>query len=366
MKFNQKLLSFLFLGGVLSIVSFFIYQLNQNLTAQKIATGFDFLAQEAGFEISESVIEYDSFMSYSKALVVGVVNTLKVALLGNVLAFFVGLFIGVGSLSSHPLVSLFCRRYVHTLRNIPLLLQLFFWYALFTDIFPSVREAWSMNGFLISNRGFYFPLFDSSVVGWSFIALELLLAIGLIWLIFVRWRPQSKGLCFISMLLVGSFILFGLGGLIFDVNVPQLSGFNIEGGGNFSPELTSLLLGLVLYTGAFMAEIIRAGILSVEKGQTEAALALGMNDWQVMKLIILPQSFRVSLPPLIAQFLNLTKNSSLAVAIGYPDFVSIANTTMNQTGQAIELIFLIMLVYLTFSLMTSLVMNQVNKRLMTW
>ena len=293
-------------------------------------------------------------------------NTLKVALLGNVLAFFVGLFIGVGSLSEHPLVSLFCRRYVHTLRNIPLLLQLFFWYALFTDIFPSVREAWSAGGFLLSNRGFYFPLFSSAAVGWSFIILEIILAIFLLWLVIIKWKPQAKGLCFISIFLVSSFILLFIGGKVFEVTSPQLAGFNIEGGGSFSPELTSLLLGLVLYTGAFMAEIIRAGILSVEKGQTEAALALGMNDWQVMKLIVLPQSFRVSLPPLIAQFLNLTKNSSLAVAIGYPDFVSIANTTMNQTGQAIELIFLIMLVYLTFSLTTSLVMNQVNKRLMTW
>ena len=245
MKRNQKLLSFIFLGGVLSIVSFFIYQLNQNLSAQKIATGFGFLGQEAGFEISESVIEYDSFMSYSKALMAGVVNTLKVALLGNVLAFFVGLFIGVGSLSEHPLVSLFCRRYVHTLRNIPLLLQLFFWYALFTDIFPSVREAWSAGGFLLSNRGFYFPLFDSAAVGWSFIILEVILAVRLTLVCDYSLETSGEGIMFCwSIFLAASFLLLFIGGKVFEVNVPQLAGFNIEGGGSFSPELTSLLWDL--------------------------------------------------------------------------------------------------------------------------
>ena len=368
MKFKKTAIQIFFVAIVVLCIFWPLSNLISNLEKQNIASGFFFLNQEAGFEISESIIEYDSFMSYGRALIVGLVNTLKVAVFGNVLAFFLGVVIGVLSLSKNWLLSKVCLRYVNVVRNVPLLLQLFFWYALFTDVLPSVRQSYQILGVIVSNRGVVFPFFNNNLalVG-LLIAFSLSLIIGYF---FHRWAQTLHFKKIIKRIVSVAFIL---GIFIMQLELlmqhyplafPEVRGFNVQGGITFSPELASLLIGLVIYTGAFIAEIVRAGILSIPKGQWEASFSLGLDNLQTLKLVILPQSFKLSLPPLISQFLNLTKNSSLAVAIGYPDFVSVANTTMNQTGQAVELIALIMLTYLALSLLISSVMNLVNKRIM--
>ena len=278
-----------------------------NLEERRIASGFGFLGREAGFEIGESAfLRYDASDSYLRALFVGLTNTLAVAIVGIVLATILGTFIGLFRLSKNFLLRTLSAAYVEFIRNVPLLVQLFFWYAVITEGMPGPREALSpLPGVFLSNRGLFFPSFSG---------------------------------------------------------VPELQGFNFTGGLAVSPEFAALLFGLVTYTAGFIAEIVRAGILAVDRGQGEAAHALGLTRTQTTRLIILPQALRVIIPPMTSQYLNLTKNSSLAVAIGYPDLVSIANTTMNQTGQAIEGIAIIMAVYLTISLSISAFMNWYNAR----
>ncbi|MBV8031010.1 MAG: ABC transporter permease subunit [Betaproteobacteria bacterium] len=280
-----------------------------NLAARNIASGFGFLGREAGFEIGETGgLAYGAADTYLRALAVGLGNTFRVAVLGIVGATVLGFLVGLGRLSENPLVRGATAAYVEFLRNTPLLVQLFFWYALITEAFPSPREALSpLPGVFLSNRGIFFPL------------------------------PGSW---------------------------PVLEGFNFSGGGHLSPEFAALLAGLVLYTATYIAEIVRAGILSVPKGQLEAARALGLERRPTLRHVVLPHALRVIVPPLSSQYLNLVKNSSLAVAIGYPDFVSVANTAINQTGQAIEGVALIMAVYLTISLALSALMNWCNARLL--
>jgi general L-amino acid transport system permease protein len=278
-----------------------------NLAARNIASGFGFLRREAGFEIGESLLTYSAADTYLRALAVGLLNTFQVSILGVVLATLLGFAFGIFSLSKNFLLRGLSRAYVELFRNTPLLVQLFFWYALLFDGLPGPREALHpLPGVFLSNRGIFFPL------------------------------PGST---------------------------PALEGFNFAGGGHLSPELACLLVGLVVYTAAFIAEIVRAGVLSVPKGQVEAADALGLGRFVKMKIIVLPQALRLIVPPLSSQYLNLVKNSSLAVAIGYPDFVSVVNTAINQTGQAIEGIALIMAAYLTVSLSISALMNWYNARL---
>ena len=276
-----------------------------NLEERRIASGFGFLNREAGFEIGESAfLRYGAADSYLRALFVGLTNTLLVAAIGVVLATILGTFIGLCRLSKNFLLRTLSGTYIEFIRNVPLLVQLFFWYAVITEGLPGAREALSpLPGVFLSNRGIFFPSFSS---------------------------------------------------------VPELQGFNFAGGFAISPEFAALLVGLATYTAAFIAEIVRAGILAVDRGQGEAAHALGLTRAQATRLVILPQALRVIVPPMTSQYLNLTKNSSLAVAIGYPDLVSIANTTMNQTGQAIEGIAVIMAVYLTISLSISAFMNWYN------
>ncbi|HZS65686.1 MAG TPA: ABC transporter permease subunit [Burkholderiales bacterium] len=278
-----------------------------NLEARHIASGFGFLSREAGFEIGESfLLRYNAGDSYARALLVGVSNTLAAAAIGIVLATLLGGAIGLARLARNAMLRALAGAYVEFLRNVPLLVQLFFWYALITEALPGPREALSpLPGVFLTNRGIFFPV------------------------------PGS---------------------------VPELNGFNFVGGTALSPEFAALLIGLAAYTAAFIAEIVRAGILAIERGQVDAAYALGLTRWQVTRLVVLPQALRVIVPPLTSQYLNLTKNSSLAVAIGYPDLVSIANTTINQTGQAIEGVSIIMAVYLTVSLSISALMNWYNAR----
>ena len=279
-----------------------------SLEERRIASGFGFLAREAGFEIGESFfLRYDASGSYLRALAVGLINTLAVSAIGILAASALGASIGLFRLSGNVLLKGMSAAYVEFIRNVPLLVQLFFWYALIAEALPHPREALNpLPGVFLSNRGIFFPTLFSA---------------------------------------------------------PELQGFNFAGGAALSPEFAALLIGLATYTAAFIAEIVRAGILAIERGQVEAALALGLTRWQATRRIVLPQALRVIIPPLTSQYLNLTKNSSLAVAIGYPDLVSIANTSINQTGQAIEGIAIIMAVYLSISLSISAFMNWYNARI---
>ncbi|MDH3453683.1 MAG: amino acid ABC transporter permease [Desulfuromonadales bacterium] len=357
---------------LVALVSYYLFSNTQaNLQRQSIATGFGFLDKEAGFEIGESVIEYSAADNYADALLVGALNTVKVSFIGIFFTIILGTFVGVARLSSNWLVAKLSAGYIELMQNIPILLQLFFWYAIFYESFPSPRQALNpFNGVFLCNRGLIFGVPEThaahAAMGWAFLAA---LAIG--WGLH-RWgdrRQARTGQIFpsirvtIALCIVLPALVWGFSGAPTSMDMPQLQGFNFKGGVTVSPEFSALLLGLVFYTAAFVAEIVRAGIQSVGRGQVEAAMAVGLRPGQVLHLVILPQALRVIIPPLTSQMLNLTKNSSLAIAIGYADFVAVTNTTINQTGQAIEGVALIMLVYLFFSLSTSLFMNWYNKRM---
>lgn len=342
-----------------------------NLARQNIATGFGFLRKEAAFEVGETLIAYSAADHYARALLVGALNTVKVAVIGITLTTVLGTLIGVARISKNWLVSRLAAVYIEVFQDVPILLQLFFWYAVFYETFPSPRQALNpLPGVFLCNRGLIcgipaaHPAFP--VMAWGFLGACL----G-VWALrrWARRRQEKTGQTF-PVFLASAGLLLGVPASLWlaygapaAMDVPELAGFNFRGGVTVSPEFAALLLGLVLYTAAFVAEIVRAGIQSVGKGQREAALSIGLRTSQVLNLVILPQALRVIVPPLTSQMLNLTKNSSLAVAIGYPDFVSVANTTINQTGQAIEGVALIMVVYLFFSLTTSAFMNWYNKKI---
>jgi general L-amino acid transport system permease protein len=341
-----------------------------NLQRQKVATGFGFLRKEASFEIGESVIPYSAASTYGRALLVGALNTIKVAFIGIVITIILGTIIGVARLSTNWLVSKLATIYVEVMQDIPVLLQLFFWYAIFYETLPSPQQALNPGaGIYMSNRGVAFTIPETHPAH-KYMLLAFVVGCVIVYVI-RRWarKRQERTGQFFPTFRVGIAILFGppfitwlAFGTPLKMDAPKLVGFNFEGGLMVSPEFIALLMGLILYTAAFVAEVVRAGIQSVSKGQREAAMSIGLRPTFVLNLVILPQALRVIVPPLTSQMLNLTKNSSLAVAIGYPDFVSVANTTMNQTGQSIEGVALIMAVYLFFSLTTSAFMNWYNKR----
>ncbi len=357
---------------LIGLLGYYLFSnITHNLERQSIATGFGFLQKEASFEIGESLISYSAADRYARALWVGILNTLLVSFIGIILTVILGTVIGVSRLSKNWLVSHLAAVYIEVLQDIPVLLQLFFWYAFFYEILPSPKQALNpVGGIFLCNRGlsFVIPVFHS-----AHIYMAIAFGIACLAVAFLRrWsrqRHEKTGVPFplfrVSLALLIGFPLltWWLSGAPTQMDVPELIGFNFQGGANISPEFTALLLGLVLYTSAFVAEVVRAGIQSVSHGQTEAAMALGLTPSHILKLVILPQALRVIIPPLTSQMLNLTKNSSLAVAIGYPDFVSVAGTTINQTGQAIEGVAMIMIVYLFFSLLTSAFMNWYNKRI---
>jgi general L-amino acid transport system permease protein len=354
------------------MVGYYLFAITQsNLRKQSIATGFGFFGREAGFEIGESIIPYSSADTYARALVAGILNTLRVSLVGIILTIVLGTLVGVARLSSNWLVSRLAASYIEVLQNIPVLLQLFFWYALFHDSLPGPRQSFSpLPGFFLNNRGFYFPIpVEHPAYPRIGIAVVIVCAVITILRRWARKRQDMTGQSFpvwsvsSAMLIVLPLLTWIISGAPTALNIPHLSGFNFEGGMTVSPEFAALLLGLVLYTSAFVAEVVRAGIQAISRGQTEAAMSIGLKPGHVLTLIILPQALRVIIPPLTSQMLNLTKNSSLAVAIGYPDLVSVANTTINQTGQAIEGVAIIMVVYLFFSLVTSAFMNWYNKKM---
>jgi len=341
-----------------------------NLQRQSIATGFGFLKKEAAFEIGESLIPYSAANAYARALLVGALNTIKVSLVGIVVTMIVGTVIGVARLSTNWLVAKIASVYIEVMQDLPILLQLLFWYAIFYEALPSPRQAICPGaGIYLCNRGVAFTIPEAHP---AHLTMFIAFVLGCLLVYMIRrWakrRQEATGQPF-PVLRVSLAILIGLplivwaaAGAPLKMDAPKLVGFNFQGGLTVSPEFMALLLGLVLYTSAFVAEVVRAGIQSVTKGQREAAMAIGLRPTMVLNLVILPQALRVIIPPLTSQMLNLTKNSSLAVAIGFPDFVSVANTTINQTGQSIEGVALIMAVYLLFSLSTSAFMNWYNKR----
>src|SRR4030043_1648375 len=366
---NPKVRAILFQFMTFVIVGLLAYYLVSNtlinLKKQNIATGFSFFHKESSFEIGESLIPYSAANTYARALLVGALNTIKVAFIGVIITIILGTFVGVARLSSNWLLSKLAAIYIEVMQDIPILLQLFFWYAIFYESLPSPEQALNPGaGIYMSNRGVAFTIPEGHPAH-KYMLLAFLVGCVIVY-VMRRWarKRQEKTGQFFPTFRVGIAIIFGLPfitwlafGTPMKMDAPKFIGFNFQGGLMESPEFFALLMGLVLYTAAFVAEVVRAGIQSVSKGQREAAMALGLRPVPVFNLGILPHALRVIIPPLTSQMLNLTKNSSLAVAIGFPDFVSVASTTINQTGQAIEGISLIMVVYLCFSLLTSLFMN---------
>lgn len=344
-----------------------------NLEKRGISTGFGFLSLKAGFGILQSLVPYDESYSFGRTFLVGLLNTLLVSVLGIFFATIIGFTVGVARLSNNWLISKLAGVYVEMFRNIPLLLQMFFWYFAVLRTLPSPRQSWTAGEVAFVNiRGMYLPrpLFGDnfSFVGWTIV-------LAIVATFFIRrWakkRQDETGQQFklgrvAFGLIVGLPILvfFALGSPL-SWDIPQLQGFNFRGGMTVIPELTALLVALSVYTATFIAEAVRSGILAVNSGQTEAAAALGLRKGKVLKLVVIPQALRVIIPQLTSQYLNLVKNSSLATAIGYPDLVAVfAGTTLNQTGQAIEIIAMTMSVYLVISLAISGIMNWYNKKIM--
>jgi general L-amino acid transport system permease protein len=359
----------LLVGGVIAVGAYLVHNTLVNLDRQGIATGFGFLDREAAFEIGESLIRYTPADTYGRALLVGLLNTLCVAGIGIVLATILGTIMGIARLSTNWLISKLASFYVETVRNIPVLLQLIVWWDILRVSAPGPREAWQpVPDVFISNRGVIYPvpIYDP-VHLWMGAALVLGIVASVVVARWARARQMATGAQFPVLktnaaLVIGlPLVVFVLGGMPLELDKPELRGFNFSGGHVVSPEFVALLVGLTVYTAAFIAEIVRAGIIAVSWGQSEAAMALGLRRGLTLRLVVLPQALRVIVPPMTSQYLNLTKNSSLAVAIGFPDLQSIANTTMNQTGQAIEGIALSMAVYLTISLLISLFMNWYNR-----
>jgi general L-amino acid transport system permease protein len=351
-------------------VWFLVSNTLHNLQVRNISTGFGFLDREAGFAIGETMIAYSPADTYGRAIMVGIVNTLRVAAVGIILATILGTLIGIGRLSKNWLVAKICAIYVEVMRNVPLLLQLFFWYALITENMPGPRQAYNpIPGVFISNRGLKIPSLEGNSMDWILGGVVVAIIATILIAHWGKKRQAATGQIFpLGRVALGLFILLPILGWVFSgaslaLNVPQLKGFNFTGGITVSPEFAALLAGLVIYTAAFVAEVVRSGIQAVNSGQWEAAGSLGLSRARVLRLVILPQALRVIIPPMTSQYLNLTKNSSLAVAIGYPDIVSVVNTMMNQTGQAIEGILIIMGAYLTVSLSISIFMNWYNKRI---
>ena len=369
-RFIRILLQILFLLGVLLLAGILYTNMQRGLKNLNLELNLDFLSNEAGFYISEGG-GYDPSDAYHNAFWVGILNTIKVSLIGIVCATVLGLFFGIARLSSNWLIRNIATAYVEVFRNIPLLLQILFWYtAVIIGQLPLVSNSISLPGSIfINNRGIYLPALEptSGLKIWLiFICFGILIG-GVLFIL--RWRklqqldrpgfPAKWALpVFIIIAICGWFLTPGGP---FKLNLPELTGFNYKGGFRFSSEFSALLIGLSVYTGAYIAEIVRSGLQAVAKGQREAAGAVGLNQQQTLRLIVLPQAIPIIVPPLTSQYLNLAKNSSLAVAIGFPDVFSIGNTMMSHTGQSIPVFAMIMVSYLIMSLTTSTAMNWYNK-----
>lgn len=358
-------------GLVIAFFAWIILNTAQNLAAQNKSTGFDFLFQTSGFGISFTLIPFDRTSFYWEAFLVGLLNTLLVAAIGIVFATILGFIIGIARLSSNWLISRLATVYVEVIRNIPLLLQLFFWYFAVLKAMPAVRDSLALPlGVFINQRGLYVPKpVPDAQFGWVYLAVALAIAASVGVSIWARRRLEATGQRFpvvlvnIGIIVVVIVLGFVLSGASVVFEMPELQRFNFRGGLELVPEFVALAFGLSLYTAAFIAENVRSGIQAVNKGQTEAAQSLGLREGDRLRLVIVPQAMRVIIPPLTSQYLNLTKNSSLGAAIGYPELVNVfMGTTLNQTGKAIEVIAITMAVYLVLSLSTSAFMNWYNAR----
>jgi general L-amino acid transport system permease protein len=350
----------------------FVLNAKANLAAQRITSGFGFLDQTAGFSVNQSLIPYSESDSYGRVFLVGLLNTLLVAGLGIVLATILGFVIGIARLSPNWLVARLAGAYVEMIRNLPLLFQILFWYLAVLGALPGPRQSISLFGeVFLNNRGIIVPAPTAGEGAGLVVAAG---AVGIIATLVLRsWarRRQARTGERFPVLWIGCAVIVGLPlavlaatGFPIGFQKPELRGFNFVGGVRLIPEFVALLIALTTYTAAFIAEVVRAGLLAVPRGQTEAASALGLRRGLTLRLIVVPQAMRVIVPPLTNQYLNLTKNSSLAVAVGYPDlFAVFAGTALNQTGQAIEIIAITMAVYLVISLLTSALMNWYNARL---
>lgn len=344
----------------------------ENLARARIASGFGFWNSTAGFDISQHLIPYTTQSTYGRAFWVGLLNTLLVSFLGIILATVIGFTVGVLQLSKNVLVAKLARGYVEVIRNLPLLLQLLFWYNAVLKALPVLRDSISIpGGMFLNNRGLFLP---KPIFAPGFEAVPLALVVGIAGAIaFRHWAKRRQALTGqqAPVFAVGSLLILApplaalvLTGFPVTFDFPEMGRFNIRGGIEILPEFAALLFGLSIYTAAFIAEVVRAGIQSVSHGQTEAAYSLGLRPGPALRLIVIPQAMRVIVPPLTNQYLNLTKNSTLAVAIGYPDLVQIfTGTVLNQTGQAVEVVTITMAVYLTISLVTSGLMNLYNRRI---
>ncbi len=340
------------------------------LAARQIRSGFSFLSEPAGFDIGEGPVPYTPRDSYLVAFAAGLANTLRVSALGIVLATVLGTLIGVGRLSRNVLVRAGCTAYVEVLRNVPLVILLFGTYLVLTEFLPEATEPISLPGSAFLSKGGLHAPRPLWAAGWGAALLGLPLGGAAAWLL-ARWararrartgRGPAVGWAGLGLVLAGPVVGWLLGGAPRGLELPEPGPFGVAGGLSLTPEFLALLTGLTLSAAASIAEIVRSGLLAVSHGQAEAAGALGLRPRQTTRLVLLPQALRVIIPPLTSQFLNLTKNSSLAVAIGYPDLVSIANTAMNQNGQALECILVIMAVYLSVNLVTALLMNLYERR----
>ena len=372
--FNKNVQGVFYQAITLSLVILGIYYIvqntAQNMVARGLASGFNFLGVESQFDIQMTLIEYSPTSTYFDAFIVGLLNTLLVAGIGILFATIIGFAFGIMRLSSNWLVAKIAESYIEIIRNIPLLLQIFFWYFAVLRALPKPKQSIEfMDSIFLNNRGLFVPdpnVGEGSSILFYLFWLSVIISIAIF--VWAKKRQNKTGKTFPAFftsiaLIVGTFTLT-LTALGFPISFeyPELKGFNFKGGMKLIPELVALTFALAMYTAAFIAEVVRAGIQSVSKGQTEAARSVGLKEGLVLRLIIIPQALRVIVPPLTNQYLNLTKNSSLAAAIAYPDLVLVfAGTALMQTGQAIEIIGMVMGVYLFLSLFTSVVMNLFNR-----
>ncbi len=364
----QLISAVLLIGAVIWLITNFIQAAGQ----RGLPLGYDFLSQESGFPIGESVIQYDPSRPFLYAFLVGLLNTLKVSILGIIFATILGTLIGLARMSSNWLLSKLALAYIEFFRNTPLLVLLFIWYFAVFNQFPRVRDSFALPGPIYLNlRGLFVPWPKYTTEGLLFLAAILLGIVTAItaWIFLRRVRERTGRQTFFWPVSIFLLLLFpalawiSQGGQTITWDIPVLEGFNFQGGTTLTPEFAALLVGLVTYTAAFIAEVVRSGIQAVDRGQTEAARAIGLSSTQVLSLVVIPQAMRVMIPPMISQFLNLTKNSSLALAIGYPDVFAVGRIMINQAGRAVPVFSMVMLTYLTISLFVSFILNLYNKRI---
>ncbi len=361
---------------LIAALAYFFYSIVQNtldnMTARGVSTGFGFMSEPAGFDILQTLVPFDSTYTFGRSFIVGVLNTLLVSALGIIFATLLGFIVGVARLSNNWLVSKIATIYIETFRNIPLLIQIIFWYSIIVGSLPAVRDSFSLfDSFFLNQRGINIPspIYES---GFIYTAIAFIIAI-IGSFILKKWahkRQETTGkqfpvfLSILGLLILLPMLVYFITGSPITWDVPKLGRFNLQGGATIIPELVGLLIALTIYTAAFIAEIVRSGIKAVSHGQSEAALSVGLTPGQNLRFVVIPQALRVIIPPLTSQYLNLFKNSSLAAAIGYPDLVAVfMGTTLNQTGQAVEIVAVTMAVYLLVSLLISMFMNWYNAKM---